>query len=157
MFLHSEQMYISPLLSVSKQLICIHFPQSGSVHCIHSRTNCPSIKSSSYRPKQAAHSLLVISASCSPPLLLSVCLLLFSLFSNFSSAFRSRSASRASAFFLLISSLSSAFIFHSACFFCRSIAFFFFSSSLCILFSFLSLPLFFSLRLLFLFSLFLFH
>ena len=137
MFLHTERMYISPLLS--RQLMCIHFPQSGSVHCIHSCTNRPSIKSSSYSPKQVAHSLLEISASWSPPLLLLVCLLLFSLFANFSSAFRCLSASLASAFFLLISSLSSAFFCLSACFLSRSTAFFFFSSSYCILFSSLSL------------------
>ena len=96
---------ISPLLSVSR---CIHFPQSGSVHCIHSCTNWPSIKSSSYSPKQVAHSLLEISASCSPPLI--VRLLLFSLFADFSSAFRRLLASLASAFFFFISSLSCLFL-----------------------------------------------
>ena len=133
-------MHISPLLSVLRQLMCIHFPQLGSVHCIHSCISCPSIKSSLYKPKQAAHSLLEISASCNPPSLAHPLLLeWFSLLANFCSAFRCLSASLVSAFFLLISSLSFAFFSLSACFLSLSSALLFFSSSLCILFSSLSL------------------
>jgi len=123
-----------PLLSVLRQLACIHFPQSVSVHCIHSCTNCPSIRSSSYNPKQTAHSPLEISASCRPTSRSLFLLAWFSLLASFSSALRRLSASRDSAFFLLFSSLSCAFFFLSACFFCLSSAFSFFSSSLSNLF-----------------------
>ena len=61
-FTHTANVHLTLTVSI-RQLICMYFPQSGYVHCIHSRTNCQSIKSSSYSPKQVAHSLLEISAS----------------------------------------------------------------------------------------------
>jgi len=82
---------------------------------------------------------LKISASCRPMSRSLFLLTWFSLLTSFSSALRRLSASHASAFFLLFSSLSCLFL--SACFFSLSSAFIFFSSSLSNLFSSLSVPL----------------
>ena len=105
-------MNCSPLLSVLRQLICINFSQSASVHCVHFWTKCSSIRSSLSNPKQAVHSLLDISASCSQVSTSHLLLLeSFSLLGSLCSALHCLSAFLAWAFLLLFSSLSSAFFF----------------------------------------------
>lgn len=102
LWLHSEWTAHPSLLSVLRQLICINFSQSASVHCVHFWTKCSSIRSSLSNPKQAAHSLLDISASCSQVSTSHLLLLeSFSLLGSLCSASRCLSAFLAWAFLLL--------------------------------------------------------
>jgi len=120
------------LSSFSKHSSCIHFEQSADVHCTHSCNRLPSQRSSSYAPKQTAHSFIEISWFWMPS-------------EDFSSLaflevvplalFCFNLSSLSLAFCCFNASFSAAFFSRSAAFLALSSAFFFFSSSRCALFN----------------------
>ena len=97
---------------------------SKFLHWIHTFSSIASMMSSSYNPKQRAHSLEEISGDCSPLSLALSCFLLFLVLLYptcfcWSSSFLSLSASFSSALRFFCSSLSLAFFFLSTSLFSR--------------------------------------
>ena len=134
--------------SVERQVQCIHFPQASKLmHWNQSFFSTPSMISSSYAPKQAAHSFEDISADCKPlSAALTCCLPVLVRFYLSAACF---CWSSAFLFFVaplclalrFLSSFSSAFFFCSASLFSFSSAFRIFSCSLCCFFSSVTLSL----------------